>query len=136
MAHYAFLDENNIVTDVIVGVHENEYIENWDPESWYANFRGQKCKRTSINTYGNKYWNEETKTLQDEGAFRGNFGETGSFYDEEKCVFIPPKPFPSWILNQTSYLWEAPKPCPVTDYECGQYWDEDQQKWIEIPLAN
>jgi hypothetical protein len=49
MAHYAFLDENNIVTEVIVGIDETELIEGLDPETWYGNFRGQVCKRTSYN---------------------------------------------------------------------------------------
>ena len=50
MAHYAFLDENNKVTEVIVGVDEDQIIEGLDPETWYGNFRGQTCKRTSYNS--------------------------------------------------------------------------------------
>lgn len=52
MAHYAFLDENNIVTEVIVGIDESELIEGLDPEIWYGNFKGKTCKRTSYNTSG------------------------------------------------------------------------------------
>jgi hypothetical protein len=56
MAHYAFLDENNIVTEVIAGIDETELIEGLDTETWYGNFRGQVCKRTSYN-------NKITKTI-------------------------------------------------------------------------
>jgi hypothetical protein len=55
MAHYAFLDENNIVTDVITGKDENELLDGLDPETWYGNFRGQVCKRTSYHTHGNQH---------------------------------------------------------------------------------
>jgi hypothetical protein len=71
MAHYAFLDENNIVTEVITGVDETELIEGLDPETWYGNFRGQVCKRTSYN-----------------GNIRGKYAGIGEKYDEELDEFI------------------------------------------------
>lgn len=71
MAHYAFLDENNIVIEVIVGIDETETIEGLDPESWYSNFRGKACKRTSYN-----------------GKIRGKFAGIGDLYDETKDVFV------------------------------------------------
>jgi hypothetical protein len=73
MAHYAFLDENNIVTEVIVGIDETELIEGLDPETWYANFRSQKCKRTSYN-----------------GNIRGRFAGIGFQYDEIQDIFVAP----------------------------------------------
>ena len=73
MAHYAFLDENNVVTEVITGIDENELIEGLDPETWYGNFRGQVCKRTSYN-----------------GNIRGRYAGIGSVYDEELDEFINP----------------------------------------------
>jgi hypothetical protein len=73
MAHYAFLDENNIVTEVIVGIDETELIEGLDPETWYGNFRGQVCKRTSYNN-----------------NIRGTFAGIGMFYDETNDVFTKP----------------------------------------------
>jgi hypothetical protein len=75
MAHYAFLDENNIVTEVIGGVDETELIEGLDPETWYGNFRGQTCVRTSYN-----------KSIRD--AFAG----IGFTYDPEQDIFIDPQP--------------------------------------------
>ena len=94
MAHYAFLDENNIVTEVIVGIDETETIEGLDTETWYGNFRGQVCKRTSYN-----------------GNYRKNFAGIGDFYDEEKDAFISPKPITPyddnhWWLNPNTCRWE------------------------------
>jgi hypothetical protein len=74
MAHYAFLDENNIVTEVIVGIDETELIEGLEPEAWYGNFRGQICKRTSYNN-----------------NIRGIYAGIGFIYDEVLDVFIAPK---------------------------------------------
>jgi hypothetical protein len=75
MAHYAFLDDNSIVTEVIVGIDETELIEGLDPEVWYADFRGQKCVRTSYN-----------------GNIRYNFAGVGMSYDAEADAFIAPRP--------------------------------------------
>ena len=93
MAHYAFLDENNIVTEVIVGINETELIEGLDPETWYGNFRGQVCKRTSYNN-----------------NIRKNYASIGFIYDQEKDAFIAPKPtYPedaNWWLNPETCRWE------------------------------
>jgi len=123
MAHYAFLDENNIVTEVIVGIDETELIEGLDPESWYANFRGQTCKRTSYNTAGN---------IHSEGGtpFRKNYAGIGFSYDADRDAFIPPQPFNSWLINEETCLWEAPIPYPTDDKE--YQWDEDALNWVEI----
>jgi hypothetical protein len=75
MAHYAFLDENNVVTEVITGIDETETIEGLDTETWYGNFRGQNCKRTS---YNNK--------------IRFNFAGIGYIYDPIDDAFIAPMP--------------------------------------------
>lgn len=113
MAHYAFLDENNIVTEVIVGIDENQLIEGTDTETWYANFRGQRCIRTSYN-----------------GNIRKNYAGIGYTYDEQRDAFIPPKPFTSWVLNEESCNWEPPVPYPAD----GQMyrWDESAVNWILI----
>lgn len=112
MAHYAFLDENNIVTEVIVGIDETELIEDKTPEIWYGEFRNQKCVRTS---YNNK--------------IRYNFAGIGYFYDEVNDAFIPPKPYESWILNTNKFIWDSPIPYP-TD---GKYylWNEAELTWNE-----
>jgi len=113
MAHYAFLDRNNIVTEVIVGIDETELIEGLDPETWYANFRGQPCKRTSYN-----------------GNIRKNYAGIGFKYDEERDAFIPPKSFRSWVLNEETCLWEAPIPYPTDGKE--YRWSEFDADWVEV----
>ena len=75
MAHYAFLNDNSIVTEVIVGIDETELIEGLEPETWYGNFRGQKCVRTSYN-----------------GKIRYNYAGVGYTYDPEADAFIAPRP--------------------------------------------
>jgi hypothetical protein len=91
MAHYAFLDENNIVTEVIVGIDETELIEGLDPETWYGNFRGQKCVRTSYNN-----------------NIRKNFAGSGYTYDEARDAFIPPKPEGiETIFNEETCDWNT-----------------------------
>ena len=127
MAHYAFLDENNIVTEVITGIDETELIEGLDPEIWYGNFRGQTCKRTSYNSMGGKKRNPETNEMTETPGFRKNYAGIGYMYDTERDAFIPPKPFNSWILNEDTCLWEAPLPYPkgANDY----IWSEENQNW-------
>jgi len=110
MAHYAFLNENNIVTEVIVGIDETELIEGLLPEIWYGNYRKQVCKRTSYN-----------------GNIRGRFAGIGYTYNADADVFVAPQPFPSWTLR-ADYGWEAPTPRPEGD--C--YWNEAELKWVEI----
>ena len=112
MAHYAFLDENNVVTEVITGIDETELIEGLDTETWYGNFRGQVCKRTSYN-----------------GNYRKNYAGIGCTYDEERDAFIPLKPFASWVLNEDTCQWESPTPLPN---DGKQYiWNEKDVKWVE-----
>jgi len=89
MAHYAFLDENNVVTEVITGIDETELIEGLDTEIWYGNFRNQVCKRTSYN-----------------GNIRKNYAGIGYTYDEIRDAFIPPKPEGKWVLNEDTCKWD------------------------------
>jgi len=97
MAHYAFLDENSIVTEVITGKDENELIEGLSPEKWYGNFRGQKCVRTSYHA-----------------KIRKNYAGIGFTYDESRDAFIPPKPVvegKEFALNEDTCQWkEVPAP--------------------------
>ncbi len=113
MAHYAFVDGNNTVTEIIVGIHETELIEGLDPETWYSQFRGQACIRTSYN-----------------GNIRKNYAGIGYTYDADRDAFISPKPFESWLLNEDTCLWDAPVPYPS---DGGMYrWDEPTQTWTPV----
>lgn len=124
MAHYALLDESNMVTSVITGRNEDEVVDGiTDWEQYYSDTTGQICKRTSRNTYGNQH-SEEGKE-----PFRYNYAGIGYLYDPVRDAFIPPKPFESWILNEETCLWEAPIPKP--DASILWWWDEANQQWIE-----
>ena len=117
MAHYAFLDSNNIVTEVIVGKDEGD---GTDYEVVYGNFRGQTCKRTSYNTYGNAHSDSGT-------PFRGNYAGIGYTYDETNDVFIAPKPYDSWVLDETKWLWKAPVDYPSDGKS--YTWNEETTSW-------
>lgn len=115
MAHYAFLDENNVVTEVIVGQDEdNTFYNIFDWEEYYSEVRGQKCKRTSYN-----------------GNIRKNFAGIGYTYIEEIDAFVPPKPFNSWVLDEEKAVWKAPIDRP--DNDSLYIWNEESLLW-EIPL--
>lgn len=127
MAYYAFLDENNIVTEVITGKNENEDNIDWEIE--YGKFRNQKCKRTSYNTHGNIYYTPNTSTPDPDQskAFRKNYAGIGYSYNIELDAFIPPQPFLSWLLDSDTGLWKAPIPYPNDDKS--YYWNEKTQSW-------
>jgi hypothetical protein len=110
MAHYAFLNSNNTVTEVIVGIDETELIEGLEPETWYGNLRGQVCKRTSYN-----------------GNIRKNYAGIGFTYDYELDAFIAPQPFKSWTLDTATCLWVPPVAYP-TDGRI-YIWNENQGTW-------
>jgi hypothetical protein len=96
MAHYAFLDKNNIVTEVIVGIDETETIEGLDTETWYGNFRSQVCKRTSYN-----------------GNIRKNYAGIGYTYDAVRDAFIAPEPDNAIGFDEKTCQWIVPE----VDYE-------------------
>jgi len=96
MAHYAFLDENNIVTEVITGIDETETIEGLDTETWYSNYREQTCKRTSYNN-----------------NIRGNYAGIGYTYLPLEDIFMPAKCHVEAILNALAAKWE----CNNTDHD-------------------
>ena len=109
MAHYAFLNKNNIVTEVIVGKDETDMSQDW--EQFYGAIRGQVCKRTSYNN-----------------NIRKNYAGVGYTYDSGRDAFIPPQPYPSWVLDESTCLWGAPVPMP-TDGLYG--WDESTTSWVK-----
>jgi hypothetical protein len=125
MAYYAFLNEDNVVTEVIVGKDETELIDGLTPEEWYGNFRGQKCLRTSFNTNAGVH-------ATGGAPFRKNFASIGDVYDEQRDAFYIAKPYPSWILNEETCQWSAPIPYPDVNYSV--QWDEATLTWIKTTL--
>jgi hypothetical protein len=109
MAHYAFITDD-IVTEVITGIDETELIEGLDTETWYGNFRGQLCKRTSYNN-----------------RIRKQYAGIGYTYNADADVFIAPQPYLSWSLD-SNFNWQPPKPKPS---EGDWYWNEQAGNWIE-----
>lgn len=125
MAHYAFLDENNIVTEVITGRDEDDLAEgvtSW--EDYYGAVRGQRCLQTSYNTHAGDH-------SADGVAFRGNYAGIGFEYRDDLDAFIPPKQYPSWVLDEETFLWVAPVPMPDDDKK--YRWDESVSDWVEVP---
>lgn len=98
MAHYAFLNEQNIVTEVIVGRDENDGV-NW--EKHYGEIRGQRCLRTSFNTQAGQHLNGGV-------PFRLNYAAIGHRYDEQIDGFVPPCPGEGWMLDEATGTWVAP----------------------------
>lgn len=91
MAHYAFIDDNNIVTEIIVGIDETELIDGIDPEIWYSQWKGQTCKRTSYN-----------------GKIRKNYAGVGYTYNADLDAFIPPRPDKATGLDENTCRWIIP----------------------------
>ena len=146
MAHYAFLNEDNVVTEIIVGLNENETqidvdgtviggsAEAW--ETYYGNVRNQNCKRTSVNAKFGKKIDPETRlpVEPEEVGFRKNYAQIDGTYNAELDAFLNPKPFPSWILNEENCRWEAPIRNPQLDNPAiDHHWDEDVQNWVVTP---
>ena len=125
MAHYAYIDENNLVTAVIVGPDEGsepEGVESWE-EYFSAKGKGQAL-RTSYNTLGGVH--------SDGGkALRFNYAGIGFTYDADRDAFIPPQPYESWVLDEDTCLWVAPIPMPE-DSEGIYNWNEETQSWVEV----
>jgi len=113
MAYYAFLNQDNVVTEVISGIDENQIVHGLTVEQYYSQLRNEPCVRTSYN-----------------GTIRKNYAGIGYTYDAARDAFIPPKPFPSWTLVESTCRWTAPKPHPSDDliYK----WDETNQEWVPV----
>lgn len=125
MAHYAVLDENNIVINIIVGRDENDPLPE-GVESWEKYYGGKRC---SYNTYANQH------SLGGK-PFRGNYPAPGYIYDEYWDAFYPPQPFPSWQMNYNLFVWEAPisKPASEPEDKFVYKWSEPNQEWIKVNL--
>ena len=126
MAHFAKLDENNVVVFVTVGRQEDD-----GRELELQERTGDVYKQTSYNTYGGVHYNPETgePSANQTKALRKNYAGIGYTYDADRDAFIPPKPYDSWVLDEETCLWYAPVPYP----EDGMYtWDEETTSWIEV----
>ena len=118
MAHFAQLDENNLILQVIV-VNNSDCLDSNGQESeavgvaFCQSLLGGNWKQTSYN-----------------GNMRKNYAGIGYQYDSTRDAFIPPKPYASWVLNETTCLWDAPVPCPTDDKM--YRWDEPTTSWVEV----
>jgi len=130
MAHFAKLNNENYVVFVTVARDEDEY-----REIEISQETGEKYKRTSYNTRGGIHYQADNNTpsLDQSKAFRKNYAGIGYYYDEQRDAFIPPKPYPSWILDEFSCLWQSPIPYP-NDGKMYQ-WNEEIGNWKEINLT-
>ena len=118
MAHFAQLDENNLVTNVIV-VDNSDIVDGNGDESeaigiqFCVDLLGGTWKQTSYNS-----------------SFRKNYAFVGCPYDATKDAFIAPKPYSSWVLNEETCKWEAPTPYPSDGKS--YTWDEETTSWVEV----
>lgn len=121
MAHYAKV-KDGFVTQVIVAEAEffNTFVDN-EPGEWI---------QTSYNTRGGKHYDPETNEEDDGTPLRKNYAGIGFTYDKGRDAFIAPKPFESWVLNETTCLWEAPIPFPNDGNH--HEWDEELGDWIRV----
>lgn len=113
MSHFAKVLDGKVLTVIVA---EPEFFETFvdsSPGTWL---------QTSYNTYGNQH--PEGRPL------RGNYAGIGYTYDAQNDVFYAPQPYPSWTLNQTTWLWEAPTPYPTDDKIYA--WNEATTSWVEV----
>jgi len=120
MAHFAEIDENNIVLRVLV-TDNNQENEGLD---WLENRLGGTWVQTSYNTQAGEH-------LLGGPPLRKNFAGVGFTYDSKRDAFIPPKPFDSWVLDEDTCLWNAPTPVPEDEKDYA--WDEETLSWVEVP---
>ena len=124
MSHFAKLDENNVVIFVTVGRQEDD-----GREADLCARTGERYVQTSYNTRGGVHYGPDGEPSADQStALRKNYAGIGYTYDEQRDAFIPPQPFPSWLLDEDTCLWSPPVPYPA---DGGIYeWDEDAGTWV------
>jgi hypothetical protein len=117
MAHWAEIDENNVVLRVTVGSNDTSD----EGYQWLVENLGGTWIKTSYNTFGGVHKEGGT-------PLRKNYAGIGYIYDPVRDAFIPPKPeeFPSWVLNENTCLWEPPLPKPEGEW----FWDEELLQWV------
>jgi hypothetical protein len=131
MAHFAKLDSNNVVTFVTVGRQEDD-----GQEAVLSSRTGDVYKQTSYNTRGGVHYTDGVPSADQSKAFRKNYAGLDYTYDAGRDAFIPPKPYNSWVLNETTCLWDAPVAMPE-DAGTGEppkryTWDEETTNWVEV----
>lgn len=133
MAHFALLDENNIVVQVFHGRQEDD-----GKEVELSNRTGQTYKQTSYNTISGVHYDAITRQPSEDQtkAFRKNFAGIGYTYDAQRDAFIPAKPYPSWILDESTCQWKAPIDKPLNDENNFYKWNEELLNWDKIPIAS
>ena len=135
MAHFAKLDDNNVVIAVNVVSDSDCLLDGVEDEatgiSFLTNLTGySKWKQTSYNTHEGKYYNQDGSLHDDQTkAFRGNYAGVGSIWDETNNIFIHPRPYASWTLNKSTYIWEPPTAKP--DDGKIYVWNESSKSWDE-----
>lgn len=126
MAHFAKLDSNNVVIFVTVGRDEDN-----GKEAELTARTGDVYKQTSYNTRGGVHYQADgTPSADQSKAFRKNYAGLGYTYDAGRDAFIPPKPYNSWVLNETTCLWDAPVAMPTDGKR--YTWDEATTSWVEV----
>jgi len=129
MAHFAKLDANNVVIFVTVGRDEDE-----GKEVELSLRTGDTYKQTSYNTRGGVHYQADGTPSSDQSkAMRKNYAGLGYTFDAARNAFIPPKPYASWLLNETTCLWDAPVAYPTDGKRYS--WDEATTSWVEVPDA-
>ena len=129
MAHFAKLDQNNVVIFVTVGRDEDN-----GKEAELTARTGDVYKQTSYNTRGGVHYGQDGEPSAEQSkAFRKNYAGLGYTYDAGRDAFIPPKPYASWVLNETTCLWDAPVPYPADGKR--YTWDEATTSWVETDVA-
>ena len=127
MAHYAQLDSENVVVQVFVGRDDVvEGISDW--ETYYSP-EGFTVRQTSYNTHGGIHYTDGEPSADQSKALRFNYAGVGYSYDETRDAFIPPKPYPSWVLDEDTCQWVAPIAYPA---EGVHVWDEEAGDWVEV----
>jgi hypothetical protein len=123
MAHFAKLDENNVVTFVTVGRQEDDGLE-----AELTARTGDVYKQTSYNTYGGVHYTDGLPSDDQSKALRFNYAGVGFSYDETRDAFIPPQPYASWVLDEATCWWVAPIAYPTDG--ATYTWDEQAGDWI------
>lgn len=128
MAHFAEVDKNNIVLRVLVTDTNNPNGD--EGYQWLIDNLGGTWIQTSYNTRAGIHYTDDIPSDDQTKALRGNYAGIGSIYDPNLDVFLPPKPFDSWTLDETTYQWNAPVNYP--DDGLNYQWDESIVNWTLI----